>query len=115
MTEDTVRPTISAGRARWKIENEGNNVLKNHGYHLERNYTHGQMHLSTVLVALALLAFLCHTVLQLCDKQYQSLRAELGARRTFFNDFRALTRYFFFESWDHLLNFMIAGLELAPG
>lgn len=31
-------PIVAAGRARWKIENENNNVLKkNYGYHLEHN------------------------------------------------------------------------------
>ena len=35
LTDDTVRPIVAAGRARWKIENENNNVLKNHGYHLD--------------------------------------------------------------------------------
>lgn len=114
LTALTVRPTVAAGRARWKVENEGNNVLKNHGYHLEHNYGHGQKYLSTVLVTLTLLAFLCHTVLQLVDRPYQRLRAELATRRTFFDDLRALTRYLFFESWDHLVTFMIAGLELAP-
>ena len=32
-----------------KIENENNNVLKNHGYHLEHNFGHGKAHLSNVL------------------------------------------------------------------
>ena len=114
LTERTVRSTIAAGRARWKVENEGHNVLKNHGYHLEHNYGHGQQYLSTVVVLLVLLAFLCHTVLQLCDRPYQRLRAELATRRTFFDDLRALTRYLFFESWDHLVTFMIAGLDMTP-
>jgi len=115
LTALTIRSTAVAGRARWKIENEGHNVLKNHGYHLQHNYGHGQQHLSTVVVMLVLLAFLCHTVLQLCDGPYQRLRAELGTRQTFFDDLRALTRYLFFESWDHLVTFMIAGLDMAPG
>src|SRR5207248_1356801 len=29
---------IACGRARWKIENESFNVLKNHGYELEHNF-----------------------------------------------------------------------------
>jgi len=62
---------------------------------------------------LILLAFLCHTALQLCDRVYQLLRAELGTRRTFFNDLRALTRYFFFKSWEHLIAFMVEGLEMS--
>ena len=114
LTEETVRATITAGRARWKVENEGNNVLKNHGYHLEHNYGHGRQHLSTVLVMLILLAFLCHTTLHLCDRAYQQLRAELGTRRTFFDDLRTLTRYLFFKSWEHLIAFMVTGLELSP-
>lgn len=114
LTALTVRPTVTAGRARWKVENEGYNVLKNQGYHLEHNYGHGQKYLSAVLVTLALLAFLCHTVLQLVDRPYQRLRAELATRRTFFDDLRTLTRYHLFPSWDHLVTFMIAGLELAP-
>jgi hypothetical protein len=114
LTEETVRPTVAAGRARWKVENEGINILKNHGYHLTHNYGHGQQHLSTVLVTLMLLAFLCHTALQLSDRTYQRLRSELGTRRTFFNDLRTLTRYLFFKSWEHLMVFMVEGLELAP-
>jgi hypothetical protein len=48
-------------------ENENNNVLKNHGYHLEHNFGHGHAYLAQLLVALNLLAFLFHTVLDLCD------------------------------------------------
>jgi hypothetical protein len=114
LTAHTVHPIVVAGRTRWKVENEGHNVLKNHGYYLEHNYGHGQRHLSTIVVMLILLAFLCHTVLQLCDHPYQRLRAELATRRTFFDDLRTLTRYLFFASWDHLLTFMIAGLDMAP-
>jgi hypothetical protein len=42
------------------------------------------------------------------------LRQELATRQTFFNDIRALTRYFYFNSWQHLLEFMIQQLELDP-
>jgi hypothetical protein len=60
-----------------------------------------------------LLAFLFHTVLELVDEKYQLLREELSARRTFFNDVRALLRYLLFESWEHLLDFMIEQLEVV--
>jgi hypothetical protein len=115
LSDETVRHVVAAGRARWKVENENNNVLKNQGYHLEHNYGHGSQHLSHVLLMLILLAFLCHTVLQLADSTYQRVRAALGTRQTFFDDIRALTRYLFFDSWEHLLDFMIAGLERSPG
>lgn len=46
------------------------------------------------------------------DDKYQLLRSHLPTRKTFFDDLRALTRYLVFDSWDHLLTFMIQGLEL---
>jgi hypothetical protein len=61
---------------------------------------------------LNLLAFLFHTVLDLCDEQYRRVRAELAVRRTFFNDLQALTRYLYFDSWPALIDFMFTRLEL---
>jgi hypothetical protein len=37
---------MRGGRARWKVENETFNTLKNQGYHFEHNYGHGQHNLS---------------------------------------------------------------------
>jgi hypothetical protein len=114
ITDKTVAPIVNfLGRTHWKIENENNNVLKNRGYHLEHNFGHGKNHLSSFLLTLNLLAFLFHTVLELVDEKYQLLREELSARRTFFNDVRALLRYLLFESWEHLLDFMIEQLEVV--
>jgi hypothetical protein len=114
LTDQTVVEVVKAGRARWKSENENNNVLKTKGYHLEHNFGHGKQYLASFLLTLNLLAFLFHTVLELVDDQYRLLRQALGARQTFFNDIRALTRYLCFESWSHLLTFMIQQLELQP-
>jgi hypothetical protein len=114
LDEDNVEAMVQAGRTRWKTENEGNNILKNRGYHLDHNFGHGQHYLSATLLTLNLLAFFFHTILHLMDTRYQRLRQHLGARQTFFNDIRTLTRYLCFDSWDHLLNFMIEQLELDP-
>jgi Transposase DDE domain len=113
LTVTTIESVVQAGRTRWKVENEGNNVLKNRGYHLEHNFGHGQRHLAAFLLTLNLLAFLFHTVLHLVDTRYQALRAHLVARQTFFNDVQTLTRYLCFASWDHLLTFMMTQLELS--
>jgi hypothetical protein len=64
----------SCGRARWKIENEHNNVLKNHGYNLEHNFGHGGNHASENFCLLNLPAFLIHTVLYLGDERYRAAR-----------------------------------------
>ena len=36
-----------------------------------------------------------------------------SARRTFFNDVGALLHYLLFESWEHLLDFMIEQLKVV--
>src|SRR5208337_4274670 len=62
----------SPGRARWKIENETFNTLKNQGYHLEHNYGHGEQNLSVVLALMMMLAFLVDQVQQLCCPLFQA-------------------------------------------
>ncbi len=82
---------VACGRARWKSENENNNILKNHGYHIDHNFGHGQEHLSTTLLTLNLLAFSLHTIAQVADLIYQQVGRTLGSRRTFFNHVEALS------------------------
>jgi hypothetical protein len=117
LSHETVESVVQSGRARWKVENENNNVLKNYGYNLEHNYGHGEHYLSAVLLTLNLLAFLIHGILDQTNHTYVAIRRELGARKTFFNDIRALTRYLYFDNWDSLLLFMATQLEieLEPG
>ena len=114
LTAANVMPLAQVGRTRWKIENENNNTLKTKGYHLEHNFGHGQQDLANVLATLNLLAFLIHTIQEMTEPAYQRLRRALGARKTFFNDLRALTRYMLFDTWDDLFLFMEEGLEIAP-
>jgi hypothetical protein len=114
LERSNVVPIVRDGRARWKSENETNNVLKTKGYHLEHNFGHGEQHLANFMLTLNLLAFLFHTLLDLLDEQYRALRQELVARKDFFNDLRALLRYMVFDDWNHLMHFMLVGLELIP-
>jgi len=108
LSAQCVIEVATAGRCRWKTENENHNVLKTKGYNLEHNFGHGQQHLSTMLLTLNLLAFLFHTVLGLADERYQSIRQIRGTRKGFFQDILALTKYLWFESWNALLDFMLA-------
>ena len=101
-----------AGRGRWKIENENNNVLKTKGYHLEHHFGHGQRFWASLLLSLNLLAFLFHTVLDLVDDHSRAIRAALVTRRTFFQDVETLLRYVLFDDWPAIWAFMSRGLEL---
>jgi hypothetical protein len=112
LDDATVSQVVSAGRSRWKTENENHNVLKTKGYHLEHNFGHGQQHLATLLLTLNLLAFLFHTVLHLADASYERIRRQRGTRKGFFQDILSLTKYFLFNSWQHLIDFMLS--DSAP-
>ena len=112
LTESGLHDFVTAARTRWKSANENNTVRKNYGYHLEHNFGHGQQYLALVLVMLNLLAFLFHTVLDLCDEQYRRVRIARAARQTFFHDVQALPRYRYFDSWQVLSNCMFTHREL---
>ncbi|MBE0541382.1 MAG: ISNCY family transposase [Verrucomicrobia bacterium] len=114
ITDGNVAGLVAAGRARWKIENENNNVLKNRGYHLEHNFGHGKKHLASLLMTMNLLAFGLHTLLELTDESYRLIRSTVGARRKFFQHLEALTTYLHFETWERLMDFMMRGLEIGP-
>ncbi len=111
VTDATVVEIVAAGRSRWEIENENNNVLKTKGYHFEHNYGHGQQHLAALLASLIILAFLVHTVLEWMDDQYQLLRQKLPSRQRLFNDIRTLTSYLCFQTWEDLMTFMLTSFE----
>ena len=111
ISDDTVAEIVLCGRTRWKVENENNNTLKTKGYNLEHNFGHGKEHLASFLATLNILSLLFHTLLDRLDAKYKLLRSHLPTRKTFFDDLRALTRYLYFERWDHLLTFMLEGLE----
>ncbi|MBI4596347.1 MAG: transposase [Candidatus Tectomicrobia bacterium] len=114
ITQSNVAEIVAAGRTRWKIENENNNTLKTKGYHFTHNYGHGTQHLSSLLCAMIIVAFLFHTLLELGDNNYRHIRQALPRRDTFFNHIQALTCYLCFKNWEALMLFMMKGLELEP-
>ena len=65
ITSENAYLLMRGGRARWKIENETFNTLKNQGYHFEHNFGHGHQHLSNTFASLMMLAFLVDQTLQI--------------------------------------------------
>jgi hypothetical protein len=114
VSAENVAGVVAAGRARWKIENENNNVLKTKGYHLEHNFGHGKQHLASLLMTMNLLAFGLHTLLEVVDESYRLIRAAVGPRRRFFQHLEALSTYLYFETWERLMDFMMRGLKIGP-
>ena len=66
ITELNALALMRAGRARWRIENETFNTLKNQGYCFEHNFGHGEKYLATVFAHLMMLAFLIDQIQQRC-------------------------------------------------
>ena len=97
---------VKAGRARWKIENETFNTLKNQGYHIEHNYGHGNQYLSMNFFVLNLLAFFVHQILELCDLSYQRCRGKFSSRKECWNQLRCTFRIIHFRNLYHLLDYI---------
>ena len=85
-----VGPIMRAGRARWKIENETFNTLKNQGYHFEHNYGHGQKNLSVNFAVLMMLAFLIDQIQQRAYSLFQAVLKKQGSRKRLWQHLRAL-------------------------
>ncbi len=103
MSNGNVVELVRSGRARWKIENETFNTLKNQGYHVEHNFGHGQRYLSNNFLILNLLAFTIHQILELCDHGYQYCRSKFSSRKEYWNNLRVGIRFMLFRDFDHLL------------
>src|SRR4030095_3972046 len=106
-----VSTLMRGGRARWKIENETFNTLKNQGYNFEHNYGHGQQHLSVVFATVMMLAFLVDQTQQLCCALFQAVWAKLGSKRLLWERMRALFYDYAFASMRHLLEALLYGLK----
>jgi Transposase DDE domain len=111
LTPETVYDVMRGGRARWKIENETFNTLKNQGYHLEHNYGHGEQNLSVVLALLMMLAFLVDQTQQLCCPLFQAAWHKLHTKRHLWEEIRNCFQAFRFDSMTELLIALIRGVE----
>jgi hypothetical protein len=110
LTPDNVYAIMRGGRARWKIENETFNTLKNQGYHLEHNYGHGTQNLSVVLMMLLMLAFLVDQTQQLCCPLFQAAWHKLGTKRHLWEEIRHHFRLLVFHSMAELLTALVRGI-----
>jgi hypothetical protein len=110
ITRGNARLLMRGGRARWKIENETFNTLKNQGYHYEHNYGHGEQNLSAVFATLMMLAFLVDQVQQLCCSLFRAVWSKLGSKRALWEQLRSHFYHFTFESMEHLYKVILHDL-----
>ena len=111
VSKRNVYKLMRGGRARWKIEHETFNTLKNQGDNFEHNYGHGEQHLSVVFATLMMLAFLVDQTQQLCCALFQAVWAKLGSKRLLWERMRALFYDYRLESMRELFEALLYGIE----
>lgn len=106
VTVDNVYELSRGGRARWRIENETFNTLKNQGYQFEHNFGHGYKHLSHVFGRLIFLAFLIDQVQQRCCGLFQAALKKMKRKIRLWERLRNLFLEFYIESWADIFQWM---------
>ncbi len=111
ITEANVMRLMRGARARWKIENETFNTLKNQGYHFEHNFGHGYQHLSTVLAHLMLLAFLIDQIQQHCCSLFKRAVDTALSKSRFWREMRGLFLQYLIPHWEALFHGIADGIK----
>lgn len=111
ITEDNVYDIMRAARARWRIENETFNTLKNQDYNLGHNYGLGKKHLSAVLTTLMMLAFLVDQALQLGCWLFEEALKKAGCKRDLWEQMRGAFREFQVESMETIYRRIVFGIK----
>ena len=116
VTVENVKELVQVARARWKIENETFNTLKNQGYHLEHNYGHGKKNLATNFAILTFLAFLVDQVTEHLDQNFQRAKKACKTLKNLWYRIRTVFDLAIASSMDAIYRFIITKkpLDMPP-
>lgn len=109
ITKNNAYKIMRGGRARWKIENETFNTLKNQGYNFEHNFGHGNNHLSTVFGYLMMLAFLIDQAQQQSCIYFKRALEKCKSKRYLWISMQSFFKSYFIESWKTLYDSITYG------
>ena len=101
---------MRAARARWRIENETFNTLKNGGYNLGHNYGLGKKNLSAVFTILMMLAFLVDQVQQMSCWLFQKAVEKYGAKYRLWERIRSYFNILSADSMETILRAIVFGI-----
>jgi hypothetical protein len=107
LTKGNVYKIMTGGRARWRIENEVFNTLKNKGYNLEHNFGHGFKNLCNNFIMLMFLAFLMDQLQEIACSTFQKALKKKVRKTYFWKAVDSFFRRFFIKSWEELLQAII--------
>ena len=114
LTKENAYIIMRGGRARWKIENETFNTLKNQGYNLKHNYGLGEKYLAPVFTMLMMLAFLVDQTQQLCCPLFQSVWKKTGSKSSLWEKIRSYFKCFIVKSMEAILRALLYGIQTQP-
>ena len=100
LTEDNLMKIMKGGRARWKIENETFNTLKNLGYNFEHNFGHGHQNLSNNLAILMMVVFLIDQLQQLACKIFKAAQEKEERLSYLWDTTRQYFNSFTIKNWE---------------
>lgn len=112
VNKDTIVNIMKGGRARWKIENETFNTLKNQGYHLEHNYGHGKNYLSVNFIMMMFLAFLIDQLQQASCQSFKKAVTRWKTRGQVWKEMAGQFQYLPFKTWDQFFGHLTG--EIMP-
>lgn len=102
ITKENIYELHRGGRARWKIENETFNTLKNQGYQFQHNFGHGKKNLHTVFAFLMMLAFFVDQVQEAACGIFQAALGNQRSKRALWETLRSYFHLTCIESWKAL-------------
>ena len=111
LKEENLETMVAGGRAKWKIENETFNTLKNQGYHFEHNYGHGSKNLSVVFAFLMMLAFLVDQIQQLACGLFNAVWSVKKTKLALWEDVRSYFRLVTFPNMYSLYTAIMENLQ----
>ena len=104
---------MRGGRARWRIENETFNTLKNLGYNFEHNFGHGHQNLSNNLAVIMMLVFLIDQLQALCCVMFQKAVEKAKRLSRLWEKMRNMFRLISFETWEDFLKALAYGIKVT--
>jgi hypothetical protein len=93
---------MKMGRARWKIENETFNTLKNQGYNFEHNFGHGKKNLANNMSVFMFIAFLIDQIQKYACAIYQNVLKIFPSKKSVFEIIRGIFSIFVLKSFYEL-------------
>jgi len=99
ITRNNVEKLAEGGRARWKVENETFNTLKNRGYNFEHNYGHGDRNLSYNFIMSMFLAFFVDQIQEVSCLTFRKIISKIP-KTYLWRKFESGPEWVELESWE---------------